>query len=341
MTRLMQVMAGAEHGGAEAFFMRLAPALQDAGVGQEIIIRSNRSRSETLRRCGLSVAELPFGGPLDLISGHMLRRAVRRYRPEILLSWMNRATQFCPIGPHRLVARLGGYYKVGNYRHCDHLIANTEDIRSYLLESGWPESRVTYVPNFVESAPSAPISRAEFDTPDGAPLILALGRLHENKAFDVLIAALAQISGSYLWIAGDGPLRRALMQQTATAGLDNRVRFLGWRDDAPALLASCDILVCPSRHEPLGNVVLEGWAHKRPVVAASADGPRSLIDDRSNGLLVPVDDSDALANALHLLAENAALREDVAQKGWETYTTQFSKDIVVARYLSFFEKVTA
>src|SRR3546814_2771750 len=65
----------------------------------------------------------------------------------------------------------------------------------------------------------------------------------------------------WLWLAGEGPRRRALMQQAARLGLGDRVRFLGWRDDVAALLRAADVFLCPSRHEPLGNVVIEAWAH--------------------------------------------------------------------------------
>src|SRR3546814_11074829 len=97
----------------------------------------------------------------------------------------------------------------------------------------------------------------------------------------------------WLWLAGEGPRRRALMQQAARLGLGDRVRFLGWRDDVAALLRAADVFLCPSRHEPPGNVVIEAWAHGTPVVAAASQGPRPLIEDGTTGLLVALDDADA------------------------------------------------
>ena len=65
--------------------------------------------------------------------------------------------------------------------------------------------------------------------------------------------------------------------------VSDRVRFLGWRLDTPNLLATADALICPSRHEPLGNVILEAWAQERPVIAAASDGPKELIQNGKNG----------------------------------------------------------
>src|SRR5258708_14680077 len=121
---------------------------------------------------------------------------------------------------------------------------------------------------------AAPVARAALDTPEDVPLALALGRLHSNKAFDVLIEALARAPGIHLWLAGEGPARAQLESRAARLAVSNRVRFLCWREDAPALLATADMLVCPSRHEPLGHVVVEAWAAGPPRGAAASAGPR-------------------------------------------------------------------
>ena len=337
--RLLQAMAGARHGGAEAFFVRLAIALQRSGQEQCILIRRNADRAAALRRAGIDPLELRFGGAADLVTRWRFRRAIAGYRPKIVLSWMNRATSLCPRGDFVHVARLGGYYDLKYYRRCDHLIGNTRDIVAYLKRSGWPSERAHYLPNFValDGAPAA--SRGELDTPEDAPLALALGRLHANKAFDVLLAALAKVPRLHLWLAGDGELRQTLERQASAFGIAPRVRFLGWREDVAALLAAVDFLVCPSRHEPLGNVVIEAWAARKPVIASMSEGPAALITDEVSGLLVPVDDAAALAAAMKRLVEDGGLRARLAAAGHAAYEAEFSEGRVVGLYRDFFERV--
>lgn len=339
MTKVLQVMAGAAVGGAEEFFMRLVPALTRAGIEQRIVIRTHDARETIFKTAGIQTATARFGGMFDFSTRGIVRREVADFAPDIVMAWMNRAARYCPAGKHVLTARLGGYYDLKYYRHCDHLIGNTEAIRSHLITQGWPEERAWYIPNFVDGARVDAIDRSSHDTPDDAPLLLALGRLHENKAFDVLITALADIPNAYLWIAGDGPMEAALRAATRTHDVADRVRFLGWRNDIPALLATADLLVCPSRHEPLGNVVIEGWAHGVPVVAASSDGPRSLIREEETGLLVPIDDADALSRSINRLIGSPEFALKLASAGYQAYQTTYTENIVVQQYQAFFEKV--
>lgn len=342
--RLLQAIAGGDHGGAEAFFVRLAGALARAGVAQQLLVRRGRPWVARLREQGLAPIELPFGGALDLATGRRFAREIAAFRPDVVLTWMNRATRFCPRStaarPFVHVARLGGYYDLKYYRACDHLIGNTADIVRYIRERGWPAKRAHHLPNFVDATPQPAVPRATLRTPDDAPLIVALGRLHENKAFDVLLRALANLPDAHAWIAGEGPLRGELEGLAARLGVAPRVRFLGWRDDVGALLASADVFVCPSRIEPLGNVVIEAWAHGAPVVATASAGPGALVVPGETGLLVPIDDAEALATSIRTLLDNPQLARRLAEAGRAAYKAGYTEPAVVRRYLDFFRAVS-
>lgn len=337
--RLMQIMAGGPAGGAEAFFERLTAGLARAGETQTVVIRRDPARAARLREAGLDPVELAFGGPLDWRTRPRIAALIRREKPEAVVAWMNRAALKTPkLGP-ALIGRLGGYYDLKYYRHCDHLVGNTPDIVDYMVREGWPRDRAHYLPNFVDAAPATAVPRDSLDTPDDVPLLLALGRLHPNKAFDVLIPALAQVPRAVLWLAGEGPEEKALKRLAQEQGVADRVRFLGWRQDAGALIEAADVVVVPSRKEPLGNVVLEAFARGKPVVAAGSEGPRALIADRQSGLLVPVDDADSLAAALNVVMRDGALSRRIAEGGRKTYEARFAEDNVVAAWRDFLSGV--
>jgi len=346
--RLLQAIAGAPHGGAENFFLRLAAALQRAGEPQRVLIRRDTARAQTLRAAGVTVAELAFGGAFDLATRLGFRREIAAWRPSIVLTWMSRATRLCPRGDFVHVARLGGYYDLKYYGRCDHLICNTRAIVDYAVAKGWPRDRIDYLPNFVPdaNAAEATLAAAPRTFRAGTPLALALGRLHPNKGFDLLLEALAATRGVHIWIAGDGPLRPQLEQLAIRLGVAERVRFLGWRQDVPALLARADLLVSPSLHEPLGNVVIEAWSAGLPVVATASDGPVGLIEDGETGILVPLPGSPGgspkvLAKAIERVCRDPELRARLGQAGRRAYEAEFTEEAVVARYRSFFDRVAA
>lgn len=338
--RVVQAMAGARHGGAEAFFNRLVVALHKAGLDQRVMIRRNSVRAEALRAGGVEPIQAPFAKHFDWRTRWAFKRLIKRYRPHIVLTWMNRATSACPEGDFVHAARLGGYYSLKYYRRCDHLIGNTHDIVDYLVRAGWPAERVHYLPNFVDDTPAPPIERSRFDTPDDAPVALGLGRLHVNKGFDTLLRAAAKVPGLYVWLAGAGPQERELRELARRLGIGDRVRFLGWRSDVASLLATADLFVCSSRHEPLGNVVLEAWAHRVPVVAAASQGPSALIDHGSNGMLVPVDMSEAMASTIQAVLSSPELGQRLVEGGRASFEADFTEAAVVRAYLDFFARVS-
>jgi glycosyltransferase involved in cell wall biosynthesis len=343
IVRVMQVMGSDKRGGAEAFFARLTVALGEAGVSQQVVIRRGAADCrEILRAGGIEPVELPFLFNYDLLTRHLLGRLLDRFAPDVVLTWMSRATTACPPGDFVRVARLGGYYHMKYFMACDHLVGNTRDLVDYVVAHGFPPSRAWYLPNFVDEAADAePADRACLATPPGVPVLLALGRLHSDKAFDVLLAALARLDGVWLWLAGEGPLEGRLKGLAESLGVAGRVRFLGWRRDVPALLKAADCLVCPSRIEPLGNVILEAWVHRRPVVAAAAKGPAGLIADGEDGLLVGLEDADALARAIRRVLDSPGLASALAEAGFAAYRARFSRAAVVARYVDFLAKVTS
>lgn len=339
--RILQVMSGAEQGGAEEFFVRLATAFSRTSICQKVVIRAYPERVKELKARGVEMELVPFRRRLDFWTPLALRKIIKEWRPDIVLSWMGRATEMCSRslgkdGPVH-VGRLGGYYKLKYFKECDHLIGNTMGMVSYIGQLGWPENATHYLPNFVSSIRSKAAERALLATPQDVPLLLALGRLHKNKAFDVLLDSLKILPTHWLWIAGVGPEERSLRNQAQELGVEERVRFLGWRQDVPSLLAAADVLVCPSREEPLGNVIIESWAQEVPVVAAAAAGPKELISHEEDGLLCEVGDPAALADVITRACGGMAKR--LSAQGLRKYQKTFSEEVVVDKYLKFFESV--
>ncbi len=337
--RVAQIMAGAPAGGAELFFERLSLALAQAGETVLPVIRRDPTRAARLRADGLEALQLRFG-TIDFATRPRLRAALRRFAPRVTIAWMNRAARFAPAGDWVLIGRLGGFYDLRYYRRCDHLVGNTRGLVDWIVRQGWPTSRVHCLPNFVpDLAGAMPVARAALGVPAPAKLVLALGRLHRNKAFDVLVRALPRLPGVHAVIAGTGTERDALTALARAEGVAERLHLPGWRTDTGPLLAAADMLVCPSRVEPLGNVIIEAWAAYRPVVAAAADGPRELITDSVHGVLTPIDDPAALAHAISGVLDDPPRAAALVEAGRARYEAGFAEAPVVAQWRRFLASV--
>lgn len=339
--RILMAMAGLGGGGAEGFFERLAAAFRDHGHPISVAIRPHAERVARLTDAGVPIETLRFGGPLDLHTRYRLRNLIKQEAPDVVLSFMSRAAGFVPAPGDRFVhvARLGGYYALKNFKSADHLVCNTQDICDWLIAAGAEPDKVSHIPNFVDKGDAAPLSRAKVDTPADAPLVVALGRLHTNKAFDVLLEAMALQPSLWLWLAGDGPERAALEARATALGIGERVRFLGWLERPGPAIAAADIVAVPSRHEPLGNVVLEAWSYGKPVVAAASTGPAALIDNGVDGLLVPVDDASALATVLAEATGNADVTKVLGAAGMTKLGAGFAPALIVQQYIELFDSL--
>lgn len=338
MTPALHLLGSAADGGAETYYLDLVTALHAAGRPTSAAIRNHPGREAALTTAGVPHDCFKFGSPLDLGTRPAVRRYAEQQKARVLVAWMNRAARHCPKGRWARVGRLGGYYDLKNYRGFDALVGNTADIRDWIVSKGWPADRAHHIPNFAEPDDHPAQSRAALDTPKDTPLLLAMGRLHEAKAHDVTLKALAEVPNAILWIAGSGPLEGDLKALAKDLGVEDRVRWLGWRNDAGALYRAADIVVFPSRVEPLGNVVIQSWAYGKPVIAAEAAGPRALIRDGVDGLLVPIDDAEVLAGTINGLIGAPQLQQRLIAGG-KSRAAEVSKAAVLPQWDALFEQL--
>jgi glycosyltransferase involved in cell wall biosynthesis len=336
--RSAQLMAGAASGGAELFFERFCASLAAGGDAVLPVIRRDAARAARLREAGLSPVELGFGGALDMLTRPLMSRRLAAFGPRVAVAWMGRAARHAPAGPWVLVGRLGGYYDLSQFARCDHLVGNTQAVVDWILaQNRFPADRVHLLPNF--SPDFAGVAPARLAIPDQAPVVLAMGRLHRNKGFDLLLGAISRLPGVHAAIAGDGPERVALERLANHAGIADRVHFLGWRHDTGALLARCDALVCASRREPLGNVILEAFSARKPVVSSMAEGPRELIEPGRTGVLVAQESAIALASGIEAVLNNPLQSAAMVKAARRRYDESFSEMAVMARWRAFLQTV--
>lgn len=215
----------------------------------------------------------------------------------------------------------------------DLVIAVSEGLRRQILDASGVDCVV--VPNAFDTTYFSP---SESPRDPGPTRVAAVGLLTRQKGVDVLLRALAQIEPSLAWelsIGGDGPEMNALNTLCDDLGLHDRVHFLGRldRNGVRDLLRASDAFVLASRHENLPGVVAEAMLTDLPIIATRCGGPEYMLSEEL-GWLVPVDDEDALTDAMRrvFLGERKARRGEVRAVAVSRYGTSVVVDRLTRLY---------
>jgi glycosyltransferase involved in cell wall biosynthesis len=350
----LHIIGSRQLGGAERFFSRLVSALNKQGHDAVAMIRPGSPlRSilgEEIRR-----VHTPMRNGWDIFSLFSIRRFIQSEAPRIVQTYMGRATRLTRVSRHSPsihVARLGGYYKIkGYYEHAHAWIGNTKGLCDYLIKNGMPSDRVYCIGNFVEV--HRPIAgqeiqdlRQSLSLPDDAIILFTLGRFNYQKGYEDLLKAFSLLPNRiesrpvYLVIAGDGPLGAALRSQANHLHIQNRTVWLGWQDDPSPYYQMADIFVCSSRYETLGNVILEAWSHRLPVIATDAPGPMELIKDRENGIIAFRRDPEDIARAMHeVIREGGQFWRYLAANAMKTLLASHTKEKILTMYLTMYDEL--
>jgi glycosyltransferase involved in cell wall biosynthesis len=341
---VFHIMAGRANGGAETYCADLLSCLAKAGVRQTAILASGYGRAAELAGKGVDVRTGPLSMPLIPLQRLRIAQTFHGLdaKPDIAHVWMRRGATLVPAGlPCPVMSWSGGYYPVDKLaRVATHFVGNTPDILRHFRDGGVAAENTslqTTFPMLDTSLP--PVDRASLDTPQDAPLLLTLARLHWKKGLDTLLKSLVPLPGYYLWLAGDGELEAELKALAASLGVADRVRFLGWRTDRAALLGAADMLVVPSRFEPFGTVLLEGWAMRKPVVATA--WPHTVIEHEKTGLLMAIDDGAALTAAIRRAWEDKVLAVRLVATAHAEYEANWSPQVSTQRMIALYETLIA
>jgi glycosyltransferase involved in cell wall biosynthesis len=205
----------------------------------------------------------------------------------------------------------------------DHIIAPSTEVQRILLQRERVRaSKVSLIPygqdfRRFQLVTEADVARVKHELGMGQTRdLVCLARLHPEKGHIYLFEALAALREELLnvtcYLVGEGPERKSLEQTAEKLGIGQSIRFLGWRDDALAILAAADVVVHPSLHEALPSALIEALALSKPIVASDVSGVRDIVS--GYGEIVPPGNSQVLADSLRLvLADLASANRRAAQ----------------------------
>ena len=214
----------------------------------------------------------------------------------------------------------------------DLVIANSETVAEEFRKAGG-RTRVEVVPNGFDPGEFDHVPATEID-PEGRPVVSIFGRLARWKGQHVLLQAAQRFPEATFRIIGEALFTKddaAYAEELKRLGqaMGDRVQFLGFRHDIPALMAASDIVVhCSTSPEPFGRVLVEAMLSRKPVIAANAGGPREIIEDGVTGFLTKPGDVEALVDSLQTLLSNAGLRQRMGEAGRKRAEARYSLAVI-------------
>ena len=348
-------------GGCEQHLLALLPALRERGVDARFIsldagrdaARFHRALDE--RR--IPWQRVPCRFDVSPILAGRVVRALRAERPDLVHTHMVHADAYGSFAAHALRAPFvstrhnDDRYLLGPFRYVDRalmhgvsrIVAISDAVREFHLRAGLPADKLVTIHYGLDEPPSTPseVTPADVGVPDHAPLVLAVGRLIEQKDHMTLLTAFARVRESRpdarLAILGWGPLEQATRERAHMLGLDGTVLVLG-RVEPRDWLARADIFAHTSRWEGFGIVLLEAMLAGLPIVATRVSAVPEIVADGTTGYLVPPADADAVAERLSELIGDPARRRTLGDAGRKRACDEFSVARMTERTLAVYEE---
>ncbi|MBA2615713.1 MAG: glycosyltransferase, partial [Actinobacteria bacterium] len=223
-------------------------------------------------------------------------------------------------------------------KQLDRVICVSHEAANSFMNGDVSDGRVRVVRNGIEPLSAHP---ERLGLPDDARLVISVGRLTEQKGFDLLVDAAAELRDTHFYLVGEGPLATSLQARIESRGLGERVRLLGHREDVPSLLAGANVLAMPSTFEGLPIVALEAMSLGVPVVGTRVCGLTEAVVDGSTGRLVPPGDAGALARALDEVLSSPEIAAAWGEAGRRRQREEFGAGRMVAETAAVYDEILA
>jgi len=371
MVRVLHLVGDSKFGGGSIIVLRLAELARSLGCKVDVLATDETFLS-VLGEAGLGAVPLdvvrrPIRPLWDILGAYRLTRflrdnpytvvhthtskagfigrwAAKRARVPVIIHTVH-GFPFHEASPW-LLAEFYAALERRAAEWCDWLVTVSDYHRQWAARLGiGSEPQRIAIPNGLSPARVAPNqswleTRGQAGIPPDEFVILSTGRLAPQKGLEYLIDAAALVCKSRpvrVMIAGDGPLRGSLESRARCLGIEDRVHFLGFRQDVGNLLAASDLVAIPSLWEGLSIALLEAMAAGKPIVASTIGSNCEVLRHDHTALLIPPKDSSALAEAIIRIADNSRIARDLGGNARKHFASVYTEDRMLAQYAQLYK----
>jgi len=289
--RIINIMLGRNLGGIEQAFLDYYQAMKLRGC--QVINITHKKAAINKFLAPEEIISINCLSQYDLFARRYLKKIITAFQADLIITHGNRALNIAHPSNIPIIA-VSHNYNLQYLHKADLVLALTKHMQEQ-ISLLYPKLRIEIMANMIAGR------ALEEEYISYHPLVIgAMGRMVTKKGFDVLIKALATITDHdfKLLLGGDGPEKKALIALVEEYQLQDKVEFIGWVENKAEFFAKIDIFCVVSNHEPFGIVVLEAMQHGKLVISTESEGPREIITNRENGILVPIGEPEKLAEEI-------------------------------------------
>ena len=361
--RILQIIPTLDRGGAEKQLVLLCRGLPRDEFDLHVCALSRGGPlADELHAAGIPLTVIGKRWKYDPIAWWQLRRHIVSLQPELVQTWMFTANAY-----GRTAARSAGVKHIVASERCvdswkawhqleldrrlapmtEAIIVNSHGVEAFYRHEGLPPEKLRLIANGIALPPPSDVAHdelcRELEVPAGSKLVGAVGRLwHQKRVKDLIWAAdLLKVvrDDVHLLIIGDGPQRENLERFRDMCQIEDKVHFLGQRNDVMRLMPHFELLWLASSFEGMSNAIMEAMSVGVPVVATDIPGNRELVTHGQTGFLVSLGDRAGLARFAFKILEDCQLRHRLGEAGRERIASEFSVEAMVDRHRALYREL--
>lgn len=347
-------------GGAQTVLLHLLTHLNRERFTPVVVCLYNGdgATAKRIKALGIPVIDVQMTRKYNVFALGRVSQLIRKYQPTII-----HASLFHTNILARLLSPLTGTPIVisteqtmnleGKLRHkinrftaplVDKVVANADNVQQfYANQVGIPSEKLVLIYDGVKTSDKPLISQTKARERLGLPLdsliFGTIGRIDPVKGLDVLIQALPKIDEGMLVLVGKGPDRSRLEALSKKLNLADKIHWAGYQSDVFEVLPAFDIFIQSSFREGLPSAILEAMSAGLPIIATTVGGTPEIVKEMETGLLVPPNDSGALATAINHLAKQPQLQQQMGQKGMKRIEKNFTLPRMISQYEQLYDQL--
>jgi len=351
--KIINLLLSNKNGGVEQSFVAYSSILKSLNHEVLAIVRKNAPYKKDIENLGIEVIEIENKfGYYDFFAIKNLKEIIKNFKTNLVFSHTGKAIALSKKAlkkfPKIPLIAVNHSNNVKRSIGADIILSVNKEIFYKTVDSGQAENRSFVMPNFIPldlelqnpnwQNPNWQFNLDNFSFNSKKIRIGAMGRLAPEKGLEYLIKTIKilkdQNCAAELVIGGDGELKQELKNLVNLLNLNEEVKFLGWTSDKEKFFSSIDIFCLPSLEETFGIVLLEAMKYGKPIISSNCDGPRTIIKNEVNGILIDQKSPEQIVAAILKLKNNPQLVFDLVTNARENLLKNYSPKIIQEKFSS-------